>query len=134
MSAYIYETPVRPTNIRIPDAPRRHVIPRSPAIGENLNSAFRKINFDNINDNINININMNFFTPIKNNNGELPKIPETPAKKNNTNGEYFYTPKKLNFDEKVSIPPPPPVKRKRDYPLDELVEGMPSPKKSNITK
>ncbi len=118
--SYIYETPKRPIQIRIPDAPVRCNIHRVVAIGENMNSAFRKLNFSED----------GYKTPEKVK--ENSQIPDAP-KKNDNNKYYSYdtysTPKKLNFGEPKYTPPPAPMKRQRDYPLDELVEGMPAIKR-----
>ena len=121
--AYVYETPQRPIRVQMPDTPVRPQIFRSPTITQSMNSAFRRINFNSPY----LSYDSVTSTPVKNQNINN-NIPNAPMKENKKE-EYFATPKKLDFENKQKIAPPPPVKRQREYPLDELVEGMPPAKK-----
>lgn len=123
--AYVYQTPDRPIRVIIPDAPIRNTIHRSPTIGQNLNSAFRRINFNSP--------YLSYSTPVKNQDNINQNPPNAPQKEHKQN-EYLATPKKLDFENKQKIAPPPPIKRQREYPLDELVEGMPKVKRFCLDK
>ncbi len=126
--AYVYQTPDRPIRVTIPDTPERP-IRRIPGISQSLNSAFRRINFNSP--------YLSYSTPVKNQdnnqNNDKQNPPNAPQKEQKQN-DYQATPKKLDFEDKQKIVPPPPMKRQREFPLDELVEGMPKPKRFCLDK